>query len=122
VAQGTQVQSAGLLLVMLVVLVVLVVLPAVESAQERHLLVVVMVETKVHRPKQEPPIQEVGNGGSGIVILKYLVPVGTTVTHIYKGSGSWVAPEGVTAIDWLIVAGGGGSGGDYGGGGGAGGL
>jgi hypothetical protein len=60
VAQGTQVQSAGLLLVMLVVLVVLVVLPAVESAQERHLLVVVMVETKVHRPKQEPPIQEVG--------------------------------------------------------------
>jgi hypothetical protein len=45
---------------MLVVLVVLVVLPAVESAQERHLLVVVMVETKVHRPKQEPPIQEVG--------------------------------------------------------------
>jgi hypothetical protein len=42
-----------------------------------------------------------GAGGSGIVILKYLVPVGTTVTHIYKGSGSWVAPEGVTAIDWL---------------------
>jgi hypothetical protein len=42
-----------------------------------------------------------GTGGSGIVILKYLVPVGTTVTHIYKGSGSWVAPEGVTAVDWL---------------------
>jgi hypothetical protein len=55
-------------------------------------------------------------GGSGIVILKYLVPVGTTVTHIYKGSGSWVAPEGVTAIDWLVVAGGG-SGGSMGGGG-----
>jgi hypothetical protein len=32
-------------------------------------------------------------GGSGIVILKYRVPVGTTVTHIYKGSGSWVAPD-----------------------------
>jgi hypothetical protein len=58
--------------------------------------------------------QAVGTGGSGIVILKYLVPVGTTVTHIYKGSGSWVAPTGVTAIDWLIVAGGGGGGGDYG--------
>jgi hypothetical protein len=48
-----------------------------------------------------------GTGGSGIVILKYLVPVGTTVTHIYKGSGSWVAPEGVTAVDYLVVAGGG---------------
>jgi hypothetical protein len=47
-----------------------------------------------------------GTGGSGIVILKYLVPVGTTVTHIYKGSGSWVAPEGVTAVDYLVVAGG----------------
>jgi hypothetical protein len=42
-------------------------------------------------------------GGSGIVILKYLVPVGTTVTHIYKGSGSWVAPEGVTAVDYLVL-------------------
>jgi hypothetical protein len=64
-----------------------------------------------------------GNGGSGIVILKYLVPVGTTVTHIYKGSGSWVAPEGVTAVDYLVVAGGGGGGAiHYGGGGGAGGF
>jgi hypothetical protein len=63
-----------------------------------------------------------GTGGSGIVILKYLVPVGTTVTHIYKGSGSWVAPEGVTAIDWLVVAGGGGGGDNRGGGGGAGGY
>jgi hypothetical protein len=52
--------------------------------------------------------QDGGTGGSGIVILKYLVPVGTTVTHIYKGSGSWVAPEGVTAVDYLVVAGGGG--------------
>jgi hypothetical protein len=51
-----------------------------------------------------------GAGGSGIVILKYLVPVGTTVTHIYKGSGSWVAPTGVTAVDYLVVAGGGGGG------------
>jgi hypothetical protein len=63
-----------------------------------------------------------GTGGSGIVILKYLVPVGTTVTHIYKGSGSWVAPEGVTAVDWLVVAGGGGGGAAYAGGGGAGGF
>jgi hypothetical protein len=57
------------------------------------------------------PMAAGGTGGSGIVILKYLVPVGTTVTHIYKGSGSWVAPEGVTAVDYLVVAGGGGGGG-----------
>jgi hypothetical protein len=63
-----------------------------------------------------------GAGGSGIVILKYLVPVGTTVTHIYKGSGSWVAPTGVTAVDYLVVAGGGGAGQSNGGGGGAGGF
>jgi hypothetical protein len=94
----------------------LVVVAAVERLLELVVQVAVaMVETTA-MALQEPQTQVVvvavaydqsssgragGAGGSGIVILKYLVPVGTTVTHIYKGSGSWVAPEGVTAIDWL---------------------
>ena len=47
-------------------------------------------------------------GGSYLVIEQFLA------------SGSWKAPVGVTAVDYLVVAGGGGGAGGRGGGGGAG--
>ena len=54
-------------------------------------------------------------GGSGIVILKYTAPTQSVFT--FKGSGSWVAPTGVTSVDYLVVAGGGGGSATYGAGG-----
>jgi len=74
-----------------------------------------------------------GNGGSGIVIIRYPavnpISVITTIDGLYTvkkyvgvGSMTWTAPTGVTAIDYLIVAGGGGGGSDLGGGGGGGGV
>jgi hypothetical protein len=63
-------------------------------------------------------------GGSGIVILKFAVPLETVQT--FKGTTKWKAPAGVTQVDYLVVAGGGGAGGSSGisggGGGGAGGY
>jgi hypothetical protein len=48
---------------------------------------------------------------------------GNTRTHIFKGTGTFVAPQNITDVDFLVVAGGG-QGGHYfrGGGGGAGGV
>lgn len=48
---------------------------------------------------------------------------GTTRTHIFKNTGTFVAPQNITSVDFLVVAGGG-QGGNYfrGGGGGAGGV
>ena len=45
-----------------------------------------------------------------------------TIIVTMNGSATWVAPVGVTSVDYLVVAGGGGSGGDTAGGGGAGGF
>ena len=47
--------------------------------------------------------------------------VSYTVTRIFTQATTWVAPSGVTSVDYLLVAGGGG-GGSFGGGGGAGGV
>ncbi len=49
---------------------------------------------------------------------------GFRVIQSFTASGSWTAPEGVTQVDYLVVAGGGsgGAGGGLGGGGGAGGV
>ena len=49
-------------------------------------------------------------------------PRGVTVVQTFTASGLWTAPAGVTAVDYLVVAGGGGGGFDVGGGGGAGGF
>lgn len=50
-----------------------------------------------------------GNGGSGVVIIRYLQPANTT-TYTFNASTNWVAPPGATLIDYLIVGGGGGGG------------
>jgi hypothetical protein len=64
-----------------------------------------------------------GNGGSGVVIIRYRVPAVAT----FLDSGTWTCPAGVTSVQALVVAGGGGggatpNGSSGGGGGGAGGL
>jgi len=48
---------------------------------------------------------------------KFTASVGTV-----SGTSTWVAPDGVTEVEYLVVAGGGGGGGNRGGGGGAGGF
>lgn len=68
------------------------------------------------------------NGGSGVVIVRYIAPTQSFVTHRFTSGGTFTPPPGVTSVDVLVVAGGGGGGtsqafGDAGaGGGGAGGL
>ena len=42
------------------------------------------------------------------------------VIQQFTASGTWVAPTGVTKVDYLVVAGGGGAGGSFGGVGGGG--
>ncbi|MFM8529250.1 MAG: LamG domain-containing protein, partial [Ilumatobacteraceae bacterium] len=76
---------------------------------------------------------EGGNGGSGVVIVRYAtanvqcaperVNDGAYVVVAFKdvGNCTWSAPAGVSTVDYLVVAGGGGGGSDHGGGGGAGG-
>jgi len=60
-----------------------------------------------------------GAGGSGIVILKYTVPISPAeVVYTFKGTTTWTCPTGVTSVDYLVVAGGGSGGGRNGGGGG----
>jgi hypothetical protein len=65
-----------------------------------------------------------GNGGSGVVVLRYRVPT----VAVFQDSGAWTCPAGVTSVQALVVAGGGGGGAGStgsqlgGGGGGAGGL
>ena len=67
-----------------------------------------------------------GQGGSGVVFIKYEVdtPPPISIEFTEPGSHSWIAPSGVTKIEVLVVAGGGsGGGGIYNaGGGGAGGV
>jgi hypothetical protein len=59
-----------------------------------------------------------GNAGqSGIVIIRYVAPVVSSVT--FTSTQSYTIPAGVTSVDYLVVAGGGGG---SGGGGGAGGF
>ncbi|MEY4068717.1 MAG: hypothetical protein RLZZ332_1053, partial [Actinomycetota bacterium] len=58
-----------------------------------------------------------GNGTIGVNGRKYIVERFTTT-----GSTTWTAPQGVTAVDLLVVGGGGGGAGRHGGGGGAGGF
>ena len=77
---------------------------------------------------------EGGSGGSGVVIVRYstssalCAPSRTTsgakVFVAFKDVGTcrWSLPEGVSSVDYLVVAGGGGGGPDSGGGGGAGGV
>ena len=64
------------------------------------------------------------DGGSGIVIVRYLDLGPSTVAISFTNTGThyWTAPTGVTKVEALVVAGGGGGGNDDGGGGGAGGL
>lgn len=68
------------------------------------------------------------NGGSGIVIVRYIPPTENFVVHSFTSSGTFVPPPGVSSVDVLTVAGGGGGGTSRGfgtagaGGGGAGGL
>ncbi|MFA5795456.1 MAG: DUF2341 domain-containing protein, partial [Candidatus Brocadiia bacterium] len=78
-------------------------------------------------------IQRAGNGGSGIVIVRYavssgIVATGGTITdlsgdkiHTFISSGTFTVTAGSGNIQVLVVAGGGG-GGRYGGGGGGGGV
>ena len=49
------------------------------------------------------------------------IPTNTVVLS-FTSSGSWTCPDGVSQVDYLVVAGGGGGGLDIGGGGGAGGF
>ena len=77
-----------------------------------------------------------GNGGSGLVIIAYVLPAITTST-VFTTTSAWIVPSYVTSVTATIVAGGGGGGGGTsgsagvstgyiytgsGGGGGAGGL
>jgi hypothetical protein len=55
-------------------------------------------------------------------LLGFLRPGGFTVIQTFTSSTSWIAPEGVTEVEYLVVAGGGGGGKFIGGGGGAGGF
>jgi hypothetical protein len=41
------------------------------------------------------------------VLLGFLRPGGFTVIQTFTSSTSWVAPEGVTEVEYLVVAGGG---------------
>ena len=62
-------------------------------------------------------------GGSGVVILKYTFGDATNQTFVFANTGQFVVPDGITTIDYLLVAGGGGGSlGTSGGGGGAGGF
>lgn len=65
-----------------------------------------------------------GNGGSGVVIVRYPTDTPQAVIHTFDEVGEtfWWAPPGVTEVDVLVVGGGGGGGTDNSGGGGAGGL
>lgn len=47
-----------------------------------------------------------GNGGSGTIIISY-TRAPTEYIYKFEGSAQWVVPEGVTAVDYLIVGGGG---------------
>jgi hypothetical protein len=76
-------------------------------------------------------VQESGaEGGSGIVIVRYLNKEPVPVVHEFKhtGTSTWIAPTGVNEVEVLVVAGGGGGGNargtnwGSGGGGGAGGV
>lgn len=61
-------------------------------------------------------------GGSGIVIIKYTMPLLEGIVKEFAGSQVWTVPTGVNRVDYVIVGGGGGGGAHYGGGGGAGGY
>ncbi|OFE12889.1 hypothetical protein PHACT_06830 [Pseudohongiella acticola] len=50
------------------------------------------------------------NGGSGIVIVRYIAPTQTFITHTFTSSGTFNRPPGVSQVDVLVVAGGGGGG------------
>ena len=68
-----------------------------------------------------------GAGGSGIVIVSIPTTQPSVDRYIYTASGQWTAPPGITAVDYVLVAGGGGGGGNApnmrsAGGGGAGGY
>jgi hypothetical protein len=41
-------------------------------------------------------------------LLGFLRPGGFTVIQTFTSSTSWIAPEGVTEVEYLVVAGGGG--------------
>ena len=68
-----------------------------------------------------------GTGGSGVIILRYIINPGVNNVYYFANTGQVRLPADVTSIDYLIVAGGG-AGGDSnqtnrsGGGGGAGGV
>lgn len=47
-----------------------------------------------------------GNGGGGTIIISYTRPP-TEYIYKFEGSAQWVVPEGVTAVDYVIVGGGG---------------
>jgi hypothetical protein len=64
-------------------------------------------------------LQNQGTGGSGVIILKYLSKPNY---QIFQSSGTWTCPDGITEVEYLVVAGGGGGGARFGGGGGAGGY
>ena len=58
-----------------------------------------------------------------LLFSNFSTAAANVVTQTFTGTGSWVAPAGVTQIEqWLVVAGGGGGGGKaaHGGGGGKG--
>ena len=57
---------------------------------------------------------QLGLGGSGIVIIRYLQPANTT-TYTIRGSSVWTAPPGASLIDYLLIGGGGGGSGGGGG-------
>ena len=61
---------------------------------------------------------------SGIMMLLLGRSAGGAFTEYktFTASGNWTAPTGVTAVDYLVVAGGGAGGTNVGGGGGAGGF
>jgi len=59
-------------------------------------------------------------GVGGGTVAPVVVPSNTAV-QIFTESSAWVAPPGVTSIEYLVIGGGGGGGGTGGAGGGAGG-
>ena len=74
------------------------------------------------------PTTTVASGVWGMSAVYLAVKAGTwpglgkTVIQTFTTSGTWTCPEGVTEIEYLVVAGGGGGGASAGGGSGAGGF
>jgi len=96
-------------------------------------------DSPVVRPAGAPVPDKGGNGGSGIIVVRYAIPsssgtakatggaisyYGGYTIHTFTGSGTFATAPNWTAtnVEYVVVAGGGGGANNHGGGGGAGGY